>query len=121
MKRIAKLLKEFHDIALDLEGWPRASRQDRWEWQPLDRIRAGVCLSASTVYSISLASVQGFFKPLLSSLMKSKKRLNKTAENGIFLLKGKELLFSHLNLAIPKGPSIFAQPEANSNRVTTKA
>jgi len=53
--------------------------------------------------------------------MRSKKRLNKTAENGIFLLKGKELLFSHLNLAIPKGPSIFAQPEANSNRVTTKA
>jgi len=107
MKRIAKLLKEFHDIALDLEGWPRASRQDRWEWQPLDRIRAGVCLSASTVYSISLASVQGFFKPLLSSLMKSKKRLNKTAESGIFKLRDKKPPLRYLNITIRKGLYIF--------------
>jgi hypothetical protein len=49
----------------------------------------GICIDLSTVYSISPVSVQGFSDAFLSFPHEIKKRLNKTAANGMFLLKGK--------------------------------
>jgi hypothetical protein len=54
----------------------------------------GICANPSYVYSDSPDSVQGFSDIFLSPLMRSKKRLNKIAKNGMFILKGNELPFS---------------------------
>jgi hypothetical protein len=53
----------------------------------------GICEKPSCVYSDSLASVQGFSDIFVSPLIRSEKRLNKMAENRMFILKGKNRSF----------------------------
>src|SRR5580698_9021828 len=105
-KRVAKLVKEVHDFALDFRGLCRKRGiSGVWETRRVDRIRGRHRLGFLECIFHFPRFCSRFFNhvSLGTRLIASEKTPNKTTGNGIFKLRVERVPLPHPELAIPNG------------------